>query len=243
MNGILLGGRGRVRAYPAAQTTTTGGGGSGGYTPPQWPALEADELYRAALNSTTTPFNDVSGNARNGVVVGTLRYIGSHFLDKCAAYASGGNWNVMGHAALRLNTTWTLDVVFEMPENNVVQGVVQISAVGGGNLKGGLQWNGTGSLQTWIPAGWQTITSSNNYFYGTQQHRLMAATIQWGADNIVRAWINGFLFYTSGVLVPPAIVGDEGLVSINGAAIHFVRYRGAAPADPHSWHSAALYGS
>lgn len=30
MNGILLGGRGRVRAYPEAQTTTTGGGGGGG---------------------------------------------------------------------------------------------------------------------------------------------------------------------------------------------------------------------
>lgn len=30
MTGILLGGRGRVRAYPEAQTTTTGGGGGGG---------------------------------------------------------------------------------------------------------------------------------------------------------------------------------------------------------------------
>ena len=95
MNGILLGGRGRVRAYPEAQTTTTGGGGGGGgggvpsgvfiypnakradsvfFTPSaHWKfadgagAVAADSSTNANNLTLNAPYAWVAGGAPNGV--------------------------------------------------------------------------------------------------------------------------------------------------------------------------------
>lgn len=219
------------------------GGGGGGYERPAWPPLEADEVYRAELESVLTPFNDATGNANHGTTSGTLRYGPSHFLEKVSAYVSGGSWRVHGVADLRRATEWTVDCVVEGPELNGAQYPFLLANTGSGNIKGGLLFTGAGAIQTWIPAGWQTIGSINNFYYGIQTARLQAWTIQWGADNVLKAWGNGKLFYTSGTLTPPAVAGDEGIIATSSPNLLFFRYRAAAPADPHSWHAAALYGA
>jgi hypothetical protein len=231
---------GEVSLLPSYAVIETSSGPT--YTRPSWPAIEADEEYRAELGNVSTPFNDASGNANHASTVGTLRYVPSFFYEKMGAYVSGGSWRLHGVASIRRNTAWTVDCVVESPETNGAQYAFLLANTGSGNIKGGFLFTGTGAIQVWIPAGWQTICSINNYYYGQPMPRTMAITVQWGTDEIVRCWINGFLFYESAVLTPPAVVGDEGIIATASPNLMFFRYRSSAPATPYSWQSAALYG-
>lgn len=232
---------GEVSLLPSYAVLETSNGAT--YTPPAWPAIEADEVYRAELGNVSTPFNDASGNANHGTTSGTLRYGPSFYYGKVSAYVSGGSWRVHGVAELQRNTAWTVDFVVEGPETNAAMYPFLLANTGSGNIKGGFLFTGSGAIQTWIPAGWQTIGSNNNYYYGIPIVRKIAGTVQWGSDNILRVWLNGFQFYESAVLTPPSVVGDEGIIAAHSPNLLFFRYREAAPATPYTWQSAALYGA
>lgn len=213
------------------------------YTPPSWPSEELDEIYRAGLESTSVPFANLVGTAQGTAVSGTLNFSPSFYFGKVAAMVASGSWRVHGEPLLQRNTSWTVDLVCANPELAAAQVMFLLANTASGNIKGGLQYSGTGFIQVWTPSGWVNVCTTTGHYYGINISKITAWTVQWGDDNIVRVWGNGFLFYESGVLTPPAVVGDEGIIATNSPLLLFFRYRASAPATPYTWQSAALYGS
>lgn len=228
----------RKPSYPTAATAS-----SVAYYPPDFPVQHANEAYRSAMASMTTPMDDSSGNGRNLVNIGvvTLRPCPSYFPGKIGM-AFDAKQQTMGliNAAFQRNTEWTIDAVVTRPtESNTTIFIVANTAYGG--ILGGVRLlNDTIEVNTggaWVATG---IILDGRYFdYSAPP--TWAITLQWGADEILRLWLNGFLVYTSGVLANPPIIGNEGLIRY-GDAFYFLRYIAAAPSGPADWHASALFG-
>lgn len=220
-----------------------GGGSGGGYTPPSWPDIEADEEFRAALDThTASAFLDVSGKGNHGTV-NTPRPGPSGFIGK-AAMASMADCRVTGIAALRRTSEWTVDMVIQKPgDASGTQSLIYLANTGLTSILGGLR-SAANTWQIWTPTGWVGANVQLRFANDTQNVERIAITMQWGSDDKLRLWLNGWNAYTSAsALTPPTAAGDEGIYIPFGPSIEFLRYRAAAPESPHSWHSAALYGA
>lgn len=234
---------GEVSLLPSYAVLETSNGST--YTRPSWPAIEADEEFRAALaTADSASFDDVSGKANHGAVSG-IRPSLSHFYGKIAMASTGGYCRVQGYASLRRAREWTVDMVFQQHGNILSTACIfYLSNIAGGNLKGGLQLISPNQWQIWTPAGWVNLPIFPIFYtYNIHSVPRVAMTMQWDSSDVLHLWLNGWKAYTSATLTPPTVVGDEGIYIPNGPSIEFIRYRAAAPADPHSWQSAALYGS
>lgn len=231
--------------YVRADGTLRGGGG-GAYSAPTFPAAHASEVYSSAMDSLATPNNDASGGNRHLVAIGTVtqRPVPSRFPGMVAcALDTGAQRMGLVDAVFQRNTEWTVDMVCERPaEGNTNFFAIAPTALT--SYLGGLRVSGSHFLEVHSGAAWvNTGISIEDRYFEFNVVPGWALTLQWGSDNKLRLWINGFLFYESpSALTPPTVLGTEGLQRY-GLCTHFLRYIAAAPANPHAWHASALYGA